>query len=385
MKAKFGFFLLVLMNAAFIDQARSQNLNMEFERVVLEESSYLLSGVDLSNDGKTLAVSSTQGHPFYLFDPYEKKIIKKLDVGNWYAGSEVQFSAKDNYILLRQLFYTDWNLNKDKEVEFEIIDANSGELVRHFNEYHQVVITADEQYAVTISDEEIAFWTLPSGKKEKSFKVEEATNAVAVSPDGRYIAVSHRTDAKQLKKDPRYKKNKKSLKTDIKYKEQISVYDTEQFQLQYTIDDLYDVVYKIDYSRQGNILYIQHIPHHKAQSSTSFREAYISLADAASGKAMRKGFMARSLAEPMYKKSPNGKYFGVVSYTNRFPEVQLYDYESVRMLDRFEQAFRLWEKNAGGSIMPPDGRTAFDFLPDNETLVMIMGNHLVYWKPQLKP
>jgi len=93
--------------------------------------------------------------------------------------------------------------------------------------------------------------------------------------------------------------------------------------------------------------------------------------------------MARTNAEPQFKLSHDGRYFGVVSFTNRFPEVQIYDFETGRMLDRFEQAYRLYEKNAGGSILPTDGRTVFDFLLDNETVVMIMGNHLVYWKPHL--
>jgi len=376
--------LILSLFAKSYSFVHAQSVNMEFERVVLESDSYLLSGIDLSHDGKTLAVSSTQGHPFYLVDPIEKTVIQKFDVGNWYAGSEVQYSAKDSYILLRQLFYLDWNPNKDREVEFEIIDAQTGDLIRHFNEYHQVIITDDEKFAVTVSDEEVVFWTLPDGKRHKAFKVKEATNAVAVSPDGKFIAVSHRPDAEKLKKNPRYKKNKQSLKTDIKFKEEVSVFDTEKFNLVYTVDDLYHVVYRLNFDSDGKCIYIQHIPHTKAQSAISFREAYISMADAVSGTAMRKGFMARTNAEPLYKLSPNGKYFGVVSYSNRFPEVQIYDYEHMRMLDRFEQAYRLWEKNAGGSIMPPDGRTAFDFLHDNETVVMIMGNHLVYWKPQLK-
>jgi hypothetical protein len=362
---------------------KGQSTNTDFERVVIKDDLYILSGIDLSNDQKTLAISSTQSNPFYLYDLQNRQVMAEWDVANWYAGSEVQFSANDSYVLLRQLFYLDFNLNKDREVEFEIIDAKTGRLIKRFVEYHQVIITEDEQFAVTISGDEITFWSLPDANRAKSFKVTNATNAIAVSPDGKWIAVSHQPDADRLKKDPRYKKNKKSLKIDSKFKERVSVFDTENFKHKYTVDDLYNIVYKMDFSKNGEFIFIQHIPHSKAKSATTFREAFVSMADANTGEALRKGFMARTNAEPQFKISHDGRYFGVVSFTNRFPEVQIYDFETGRMLDRFEQAYRLYEKNAGESILPPDGRTAFDFLPDNETVVMIMGNHLVYWKPQL--
>lgn len=362
---------------------KGQSTNTDFERVVIKDDLYILSGIDLSNDQKILAISSTQSNPFYLYDLQNRQVTAEWDVANWYAGSEVQFSANDSYVLLRQLFYLDFNLNKDREVEFEIIDAKTGRLIKRFVEYHQVIITEDEQYAVAISGDEIVFWSLPDAKRAKSFKVTDATNAIAISPDGQWIAVSHKPDANKLKKDPRYKKNKKSLKIDSKFKERISVFDTDNFELKYTVDDLYHVVYKIDFSKNGEFIFVQHIPHGRAKSASTFREAYVSMADAKTGEALRKGFMARTNAEPQFKLSHDGRYFGVVSFTNRFPEVQIYDFETGRMLDRFELAYRLYEKNAGGSILPSDGRTAFDFLPDNETVVMIMGNHLVYWKPQL--
>ena len=375
---------LVLISSVLITTASiAQSSNTDFERVVIKKDLYILSGVDLSHDQKTLAISSTQSNPFYLFDIESRQVKAEWDVANWYAGSEVQFSANDSYVLLRQLFYLDFNLNKDREVEFEIIDAKTGRLIKRFVEYHQVIITEDEQYAVTISGDEITFWSLPDANRAKSFKVTDATNAIAVSPNGKWIAVSHQPDADRLKKDPRYKKNKKSLKIDSKFKERVSVFDTENFKHKYTVDDLYNIVYKMDFSKNGEFLFIQHIPHSKAKSATTFREAYVSMADANTGEALRKGFMARTNAEPQFKLSHDGRYFGVVSFTNRFPEVQIYDFETGRMLDRFEQAYRLYEKNAGESILPPDGRTAFDFLPDNETVVMIMGNHLVYWKPKL--
>ena len=115
---------------------KGQSTNTDFERVVIKDDLYILSGIDLSNDQKTLAISSTQSNPFYLYDIQSRQVTAEWDVANWFAGSEVHYSAKDTYALLRQLFYINFNLNNDREVEFEVIDAKSGQLIKRFVEYH---------------------------------------------------------------------------------------------------------------------------------------------------------------------------------------------------------------------------------------------------------
>ncbi len=45
---------------------------------------------------------------------------------------------------------------------------------------------------------------------------------------------------------------------------------------------------------------------------------------------------------------------------------------------RFQQSYRLFEKN-DGEMIAVDSRIFFVFLPDNESILMTMGNHLIQW------
>ncbi|RLD52608.1 MAG: hypothetical protein DRJ05_17290, partial [Bacteroidetes bacterium] len=120
------------------------------------------------------------------------------------------------------------------------------------------------------------------------------------------------------------------------------------------------------------------IPHLKAQSSVGMRQTYISIIDGFSGEPQRRGFNSQSIYEPDFKLSPDGKLFGIVSHQARFLELHIYDAETRKMLYRYTQSFRLFEKSEGEFTMP-DSRASFVFLPNEETIVMTMGNRLIYW------
>ena len=125
------------------------------------------------------------------------------------------------------------------------------------------------------------------------------------------------------------------------------------------------------------------IPHLKAQASNTARQTYVSSIDAIHGEALRKGFTSQAFYEPDFKFSHDGRLFGLVSKGARFLELHVYDVASGSMVRRFEQSYRLFEKNEGGMIAA-DSRMSFVFLPDDDTIVMTMGNHLIYWELNLK-
>ena len=122
-QATFYAFILVLM---LNFQGFSQKINAGYERFSVSTNKYIHSGMAMSPDQSKMAISCIQGFPLYIYDYEKREIIKQFDVGNWYAGSRVSWSAKGKYLLLQQLFYHDFAKNKDREVNFEIIDANSG-------------------------------------------------------------------------------------------------------------------------------------------------------------------------------------------------------------------------------------------------------------------
>ncbi|MCB0824066.1 MAG: hypothetical protein KDC09_15320 [Bacteroidales bacterium] len=366
-----GFMMVMTM-------ANAQSSSTDFERVSIGDTKQILCGLSLAPDQSYLAISSIQSFPLYKYDYENRQVIEEFNVGNWYAGSKVEHSKNGKYILLQQLFYLDWALNKDREVDFEIIDAATGQRVKRFTEYHAVTITPDEKFAVTLTADEIAFWELPSGNKSRSFKVANATNGLAISPDGKSIVVSHHTDEDIIKKDPKYKKNKKAKKAAIKYKQQISVFDYETFERKTTIAELYDIVYRLEYSANGGVLFVLQIPHMKAQNSTTNRQTYISTVDMFAVEPLRIGFTSQAPYEPDFKVSYDNKLFGVVSKGTKFLEIHIYDLTTGKMIARFEQSYRLFEKTEAGMTMA-DSRISFVFLPDNKTVVMTMGPHLIYW------
>ncbi|MCF6342236.1 MAG: hypothetical protein L3J31_05460, partial [Bacteroidales bacterium] len=281
-------------------------------------------------------------------------------------------------ILLNQLYYIDFALNKDREVNFEIVDVSSGKRVKRFEALHAVAITPDEKYALALTGEEVSFWNLSTGKKEKSFKVEQATNGVAVSPDGKLIAVSHHLYEKDAKQMPALKRDKKTMKSALKYRQQISVFDASTFEKLYTVGELYEIVYKLAFSRDGKILMCQHIPHIKMQSNPSVRQIFVNMVDMETRQPKRRGFVSTASYEPDFKVSHDGKLFGIISRSNRYLELHIYDFETGKMRYRFQQSYRLFEKNEGG-MLTVDSRVSFVFLPGDESVLMTMGNHLIKW------
>ncbi len=370
------FAILSILTVLFIKMC-AQGTNYDYERIRIGDAKHIISGLSLSPDKSVLAISSIQGFPFYLFDWKNREVIKEFDVGNWYAGSSIEYSKNGTYILMNQLFYADFALNKDKEVKFDIINAVSGERIKRFGEYHSVAISSDEQFAVGLSGESASFWNLSANTMETAFKVDEATNAIAMSPDGKLIAVSHKLSEKSAKEMPQLQREKKVLKSALKYKQQVSIYDASTFRKLYTVNELYDIIYKLRFSGDGNDLLCLNIPHQK-QQNTAARQSYLNVIDMETGNPKRRGFTSQAYYEPDFKLSHDGKWLGLVSNNNRFLELHIYDFETGELTYRFQQSYRLFEKN-DGEMIAVDSRIFFVFLPDNESILMTMGNHLIQW------
>ena len=359
-------------------QTYAQGTDYDYERIKIGDARHIVCGLSLSPDKSTLAISSIQGYPFYLFDWKNKAVLKEFNVGNWYAGSSIDYSVGGKYVLLNQLYYIDFAPNKDREVNFEIVDAKTGERVLRFEEYHSVAIAPDEKFAVALTSDAVSFWNLSTKSKETSFNVKDASNSVAISPDGKLIAVSHHLYEKDAENIPQLQRDKKTLKSALKYKQQISIYDVSTFKKLYTVNELYDIVYKLKFSDDGKNLFCLNIPHAK-QQNTAERQSYINIIDMETGSAKRRGFTSKANYEPDFKLSHDGRWFGVVSRSNQFLELHIYDFETGKMAYRFQQSYRLFEKN-DGEMFSVDSRISFVFLPDNESVLMTMGNHLILWK-----
>lgn len=373
--------LLVISILFFCLSSYAQS-NDNFKEFKLGDEKSLRSGIAISPDGKTIAIAGMQSFPLFIYDWENDKIIKKFDVGNWYAGAKVDYSAKGTYLLLQQTFYNDYNPNKDREVDFEIVNSESGKIVQKINKAHSVKIANSETFYVVLSGDKVDFYELPSGNKIKTLILEKATNSVAISPDEKWLAVSHRPTLEQVKNAPTIrndKKAKKAIKPALKYREMISLYNVETLTLDKTINELYDIIYRLQFSKDGSELLSYSIPHSKMQLSTAGRQGYIYSIEMPAGTPKRTAYMTLSIYEPDFHENTDKNVFGVVS-TDKFPEIILYNYKTGRALTKFNLVTRLGQAIKSG--MMTDSRASFAFLPNNKVLI-VSGTKTILWDPEL--
>jgi hypothetical protein len=373
---------LVCLILAMGSLVRAQNLNVDYEKIRVGDATGIFTWIQASPvDQDVMAISSAKGNPMYIYSIKKREVLRQFSAGDWAGGSRLQYSKQGKYITLQQLFYFDMSPNRDKEVAFEVVDAETGNVVKRFDNYHSVVVTPDEKFALTLSEEEVAFWDLGSGEKTKSFTVPGASNYAAISPDGRMIAVAHRPQEEYLKSLPQFSKDKQALKTTLKFKQMITVFDAESFSKMYSVGEFYDIIFTLSFSEDSKTIYCYNISHTKIQTALQGRQGYVSLADATTGEPSRTIFLTLSNFEPDYKLSPDRKLFGVVT-NGKFPEVLVYNYETGKIQARFELTARLLEGISDGEF-PTDGRTSFEFLPDSKSMVIVFGNRLLLWRINL--
>jgi len=388
-KVRASIIIVLLFQAAIFVIA--QGTNLDYIKIQVGDASGLRDandpfiGIDKApGTTSTVALSSIKKGPLFIFDYESQEIIKEIDVGDWYAGSRIEYSSKGNYIVLQQLKYVDWAPNKDREIDFEIIDVNSGQMVKRFDNFHSVKFTPDEKYAVALTGDVISFWNLETLSNDKHFTVTDATNSIAVSPDGTRIAVSHKPDEDVLKNIPRFqtKEGKKQLKSVIKYKQMISFYDAGTFEYISTVNELYDIVYRLEYSGEGDYLMCQSIVHSKIQTSTNAaRQNFVQIIDGNTGEPHDLILPSQHHYEPDFSISPDNRLIGITSHS-RFAELRIYDIASGKMLGRFELSYRLFENFKEGEF-PNDGRFAFKFSDDSKSVLMTSGNRLLIWNMNL--
>lgn len=370
-----GLFSLLL--AITFAHASAQQINADYEKFKVSDNRFIHSGLAMSPDQQLLAIACTQGFPLYIYDFRNRQIIRQFDVGNWYAGARVNWSSNGRYLLLQQLYYLDFSPNRDREVNFEVIDAATGERVLRLEKYHDVKITPDERLAVALTNDALEFYELKTGRIAERKTIKDATNSLEISPDGKYIAVSHRPSEAYLKNDPQFRRNPKALKFNLKFKQQISVYNASDFSFVATVNDYYDNVYRLEWSADGKELYCLSIPYTKAATAASGRQNFISVIDAVNFKSTRTVFPSNSNYEPAFRKSHDGKYMGVVSW-GKFPELRIHDAVNGKVLHRFEMGSRVLE-GISKLDFPSDGRVFFEFLPGDQAILATFGNQLLQW------
>lgn len=341
-------------------------------------SGYLTCWIDLAPDGRTIGLSSTQGFPYRFFPIDAEEQTQELDIGNWYAGARARFSSGGKLILLQQLFYLDYAPNKDRPVKYDVVDRASGKAIATFDDLYAAALAPDERTLATLGKEGLHLVDLATGKRTAAH-LPRTGNAVAVSTDGQRIAVAHRPTKEELQQLPSLRNDKDALKAALKTGQVVKVYDARTLEPVHLLDELFDKVFRLEYSPDGSDLWIHAKPHTRRSGNPNVNQSYVSTADARTGELRRASFPSLAVFEPDFRISPDGKLFAIGSQGGKFMEVHLYDRATGAMKDRFVLSFRLFEKMASKGEFPSDGRLSFVFLPDGKRLLMTFGNRLIEW------
>lgn len=360
-----------------IKVAQGQTQNVDYNRLKLLDPNNMFSGISLSPDGKILAVCARKKQPVRLIDVNTKDIVGEIDAGSGSQGAKLNFTSKGNYLILQEQRWYDVPENKPRKIDFELVDVVGKRMVKRFELVQDVVVSQDESLVVSLSGEEVTFWSLPDLRKEKSFIVANAASAIALSPDGKTLAVAQRISPDELKGQPNFKK-KKARKLVAQSKQKLSFFDVESGKRLKTVNTFYDLIYRLRYLDDENLIFVFQQPHLKAQTSLQ-QIAYINLVNTESGEALRGGFTSQAYGQPEVRLSSDKAYFAINSKGNRFQEIHLYDYQSGRLLKRFELAKRLFEKSQDGTKLFDDARPSFVFMPDNSSILIAMGNQFILW------
>lgn len=360
-----------------------QGTNMVYDVYDISPSplTFLHSDMDLIPGTDTYAVSATQSFPFYIIDGQSMEILNTYDVGNWYGGSRINTSKTGKYILLQQLFYLNYSPNKDREGHFEVIETATGKRVLDIPSAHAAVLHPDEETLIVLAGDQVYGYPLNGKEKRKLFPVPAATNCVAISPDGNQIAISHHVENDYLNAYVTKKRQKKNFKIYKKYRQCISVYDAHTFERSYTVDEMFDLPYVLDYSPTGDYLICYAVPHTKVVKKTGMQGTkYISKIIAATGETTKVGFISNSDYVPDIEFNSDGSKLAIVSNGTKFPEVWVCDFNDGSIIDRFELATRMFQTMKLKEMPGDAGRIGVTFSPDDQHLLFTNGTRIIKWK-----
>jgi hypothetical protein len=341
---------------------------------MIEDSYYIGTSIDFFPDRKAVAISHIQGFPIYFYDLATKKITRKIEVSGYYAGPKIRFNKTGNYLLLQQQFYIDYKPNVDREVQYEVMDVASGNIVFKVGAAHNACFNAQGNQLICLEGNTINFYELPSGKKITSWPMADAANAIAASADGSRLFVAHMPNSKQLQDIPVMRNDKKAIKPALKYRNLISVYEIESGILEKTIPEIYDIIFQMELSDDDSKLLVYSKPHTKFNPAAAMN-GYVSMINTQTFLPERASFMSR-VVEPDFKDSPNGHYFAMVSQGKIGPQLQIWERETGKMYSLYDVYNRMGQAIKDKEFS--DGRAHFLWL-DNDTILILYGNYLTQW------
>lgn len=339
---------------------------------------HLISSVSMSPNGNIIAVATVQSNPLYILNLNTKEVIKQFNVSGYYAGPLISYSKTGKYSLLEQQFYNDWNMNKDKAVKYEVMDATSGNIVFSLNDVQDAQIFPNESRIAVIRKDRVEIYSLPNGTLKEKFDLPGVKNSLCLNKDGSKLYISHKFDKSMLKEFPRLNQDKKALKAALKYQHAVSEFETSTFKKVRSFQQVFDEVYDMNLNFDGSKIHVvsKQDSHVGGASALS---AFILSFDIASGVIERNGYFTNVLMGD-YGESNDGKYFGLVFKDDEWMlnSVQICDSKTSDILTLFKFNKGWFEGFSKKEFQ--GGQVSFDFSNDGSTLYVAMGNMIYEWE-----
>tara|TARA_B100001109_G_scaffold255524_1_gene259001 strand:- start:4418 stop:5518 length:1101 start_codon:yes stop_codon:yes gene_type:complete len=346
----------------------AQNINENFEKWVVVEKPINITGVDISPDGKQLALVCGKRTPLMIYDLATKTILKEIDIQSEYMGYNVHYSKTGKYLIIQERVY-ETSIKKAKKSDYHIVDLASGEMILKFNKISDAKISPNESKVYVLEKDKLEIRELPSGKTIKQTTLEAGMNAIAISPDGKDLAVVVKPTKDDLDNVPSIRDNKKVKKLAIKYRQAIAIFDAETLEKKLLVNEIYDNINLMSYTKEGNKLICFNVA----------SNSYINVIDATNYEPTREGYLSRTSIQPDFGYGWNQSYFGIATF-DQWPALNIYSVENGGIVDSFNTKMKIW-KNMKKKIYP-GSNTSFVFLPDERHVLIAYGNTLIKWQIQ---
>lgn len=359
---KFLFYILFL---GFCFGMQAQVHQDDFEKWPVLEKPINITGISLSPDEKTLAIACSQNQGLILYDWKARSILKRIDLKSESMGYSVDYSSNGNYLILQEK-RIETSFKRVKQCDYYILDVNTGNIIHQFKKIADLAISKDEKSFYLLENSEIVQKDIKTGQVLQKKKLEDACNAIAISPDGQDLAVVIKPNKDQVAAVPSVRNNKKAIKANAKNRHMIMIYDANSLEEKRLINEMYDNINLLEYTKNGAKLMCFNV----AQNS------YVNIVDVKGYEPVREAYLGKSSMQPDFHFDKSMSFFGIATL-DQYPAVNVYEAGSGKMLDSFNMKMRIW-KNLKNKIYAGT-LTSLAFLPEEEAILISYGNALLLW------
>jgi hypothetical protein len=368
--------LAFLITALWVICAQAQINDFETETFEISDKGVIILSMDASPDGSELAISTFQGKLLFL-DANDFSKLREFDVSGFANGGRVAYSQDGRYIVMKKIRMADWNINKDTKQRIIVLDSKSGEKVVDHDAIYDLDISPDGETYAIMDKGHLKIRSMTDGNKIADVMDDRLQSSITYGPKGDLIYASRGFDKSDLKKDPRFKKNKKGMKAFSKFQQTVVGYDVNTGEPRFISPDNMDEIYDMRCSRRGDciLIYAKQDLRVNAIGSTNF----VLQMGLSNGMLLREQFNSK-LMDPDYKENLKKDIIGITTTEDmdRSQSVLLYNRSTNEIIAKFDIDSRFLEGIFQGKVL--DGGASFDFSEDGRHLLVGIGNMLYRWK-----